>query len=521
MLLLLHRPHGGPVDFTAALIHNMQRPSQTPCYSPCRALSADPGWHTNKLTASRERCVLGGSGNGSGSGSISQTASVLVCCKSGRLDRQVAAARRGEQGRSLSTSGPNLGNCSLAMLLDPRERPLVALSAATAGTAALLWLTSWRRGSASAPAAAATGFDAYLRDASIGQRAAAAAPAFAATSFDAYLRQPATAPAEAAANAVAATSSSAADVPADAIPVTVLFGTEYGFSKEVAEKACERLRGAAPPSGSDGASYWPRLLDMADLAAGLPGMADGAHQALLLVCSTQGDGVPPTEAREFCDWLSSGAAPQLGGAVHYSVCALGDRQVGWLLVGVAAGGLGWGTGSQDLLRASRLVELPYHGWSNLCRRLSSPTGFRLDCQPPPQPPANRPATSCRHPSSSLPPRLCPAAAAPPARPRQVLPALLPLRALPGCAPRGAGRRPPGAPRGREPRGLEGHRRVAGGCAGGPGGAAAEDGGAAGGPGQGGGRGRRRRACQAVGRAPPPFLPGPKGVRGPPLQSISC
>lgn len=213
------------------------------------------------------------------------------------------------------------------MLPDPRERPLATLSAAAVGSAALLWLTSLRRGAASAPATTATGFDAYLRDASIGQPAAAAAPAFAATSFDAYLRQPAAAPTAAAAN-VGAAASSAVAAPADAIPITVLFGTEYGFSKEVAEKACERLRAAVPPASSGGASYWPRLFDMADLPGGLPGMAEGSHQALLVVCSTQGDGVPPTEAREFCDWLSSGAAPQLGGAVHYSVCALGDRRVG-------------------------------------------------------------------------------------------------------------------------------------------------------------------------------------------------
>ena len=38
----------------------------------------------------------------------------------------------------------------------------------------------------------------------------------------------------------------------------------------------------------------------------------------------QGDGVPPTEARDFCEWLFAGKA---GGLDHlsYSVCALGDR----------------------------------------------------------------------------------------------------------------------------------------------------------------------------------------------------
>jgi hypothetical protein len=34
--------------------------------------------------------------------------------------------------------------------------------------------------------------------------------------------------------------------------------------------------------------------------------------------------VPPSEAREFCDWLFAGGAGPLGG-LHYSVLALGDR----------------------------------------------------------------------------------------------------------------------------------------------------------------------------------------------------
>jgi sulfite reductase (NADPH) flavoprotein alpha-component len=38
----------------------------------------------------------------------------------------------------------------------------------------------------------------------------------------------------------------------------------------------------------------------------------------------QGDGVPPTEAREFCDWLFAGKAGPLG-HLAYSVLALGDR----------------------------------------------------------------------------------------------------------------------------------------------------------------------------------------------------
>ena len=38
----------------------------------------------------------------------------------------------------------------------------------------------------------------------------------------------------------------------------------------------------------------------------------------------QGDGVPPTEARDFCEWLFAGKAGSLS-HLSYSVCALGDR----------------------------------------------------------------------------------------------------------------------------------------------------------------------------------------------------
>jgi sulfite reductase (NADPH) flavoprotein alpha-component len=38
----------------------------------------------------------------------------------------------------------------------------------------------------------------------------------------------------------------------------------------------------------------------------------------------QGDGVPPTEAREFCEWLFAGKAGALS-ALRFAVCALGDK----------------------------------------------------------------------------------------------------------------------------------------------------------------------------------------------------
>lgn len=47
-------------------------------------------------------------------------------------------------------------------------------------------------------------------------------------------------------------------------------------------------------------------------------------RTLHAILQLQGDGVPPTEAREFCDWLSSSGAPRLSG-LPFSVCALGDK----------------------------------------------------------------------------------------------------------------------------------------------------------------------------------------------------
>lgn len=166
-------------------------------------------------------------------------------------------------------------------MLDLSERRgQVVLAATAAGAVGAVWLcrrytAAAASGGASAPAA--TSFDAYLKDRSVGAKPAQQQPKFAPTSFEAYLRQPAPA-AAAGATAAAPAAASGPAAPPTAKPVTVLFGTEYGFSKEVAEKACEEVKEAG---------YWPQLLDMAELPHGLPGLADGRHQALLLVCSTQ------------------------------------------------------------------------------------------------------------------------------------------------------------------------------------------------------------------------------------------
>lgn len=138
---------------------------------------------------------------------------------------------------------------------------------------------------------------------------------YAPTSFEAYLVAPDALDAPDPDPTAAEPEADLPIAPPGSKPVTVLYGTEFGFSREVAEKIVDRL--IADSAGT----YWPQLLNMASFPSGLP--LDQC-QALLVACSTQGDGVPPTEARDFCSWLLSAAAPQLAG-VHFSVCALGDR----------------------------------------------------------------------------------------------------------------------------------------------------------------------------------------------------
>ncbi|KAK9785250.1 hypothetical protein WJX73_004727 [Symbiochloris irregularis] len=100
------------------------------------------------------------------------------------------------------------------------------------------------------------------------------------------------------------------------VPVLVLYGTEFGFCKEIAEKLRDQLRAKEP--------CWPVMVDMADFEDG----------ALDLLQHQAGDGVPPSEARAFCDWLNSSNAPSLSddsstsertGPLNFSVLAAGDK----------------------------------------------------------------------------------------------------------------------------------------------------------------------------------------------------
>jgi sulfite reductase alpha subunit-like flavoprotein len=207
----------------------------------------------------------------------------------------------------------------------PQSDGSLAYIAASACGLSLAW---WLVRAFSRPAPSiGTGFDDFLKHRVDNPRLRGAEPAeekkklaCLTTSFEAYLKAdvgaaggPSSVSKTDGTAAAAAETSPPDTLSSNAIPVLVLFGTEYGFSREVAETACTALRGLG---------LWPLLSDMATFSSGLPSLA--AHQAILVACSTQGDGGPPAEARSFCGWLSGAGAPRLDG-VAFSVCAMGDR----------------------------------------------------------------------------------------------------------------------------------------------------------------------------------------------------
>lgn len=101
--------------------------------------------------------------------------------------------------------------------------------------------------------------------------------------------------------------------------VLILYGTEYGFSEEVARKLFDKM--AASPSLQD-LSVQPRIVNSRDYMK----VDLSREHVVLCVFSTTGDGVAPTDSRPFFDSLSSPETLLLSvfPRLHYSVLALGD-----------------------------------------------------------------------------------------------------------------------------------------------------------------------------------------------------
>lgn len=97
---------------------------------------------------------------------------------------------------------------------------------------------------------------------------------------------------------------------APARTLTILYGSETGNGKDVATRLAEKARAVGfAPTLTDMADYKPRRLK--------------EEQDLLIVVSTHGEGMPPTSAAGFFEFVESRKAPKLEG-LRYAVLALGD-----------------------------------------------------------------------------------------------------------------------------------------------------------------------------------------------------
>lgn len=152
-----------------------------------------------------------------------------ACMLGGKEEQEDNGSKTAPDRAAVPLSLPNV------MLLDRHQALLCAALCAPAAWCLLAWAT--RR-----PRRRDTGFEAFLKaggDAGA-QRSAA--------DFGSFLRKAAPAPKAADAQAEPAAGEEAGPRPGDAA-VAVLYGTEYGASKEIAEGLCQRLRAA-------GAYWW-------------------------------------------------------------------------------------------------------------------------------------------------------------------------------------------------------------------------------------------------------------------------
>ncbi|MCP3097498.1 assimilatory sulfite reductase (NADPH) flavoprotein subunit [Myxococcus sp. K15C18031901] len=97
---------------------------------------------------------------------------------------------------------------------------------------------------------------------------------------------------------------------ATASPLTIVYGTQTGNSRLLAERLKRQVESTGLPVRLIRASEYP----VKDLAK---------EQLLVLVISTQGDGDPPDDARGFCEHLLGKRAPRLE-RLRYAVLGLGD-----------------------------------------------------------------------------------------------------------------------------------------------------------------------------------------------------
>ena len=93
--------------------------------------------------------------------------------------------------------------------------------------------------------------------------------------------------------------------------MSILYGSQTGNSKKAAHQVAELARQQG---------YAVAINDLNEY----PAKNLKEERLILLIVSTQGEGVPPTAAEEFHRWLHSARAPKLTG-LRFAVCALGDK----------------------------------------------------------------------------------------------------------------------------------------------------------------------------------------------------
>lgn len=97
--------------------------------------------------------------------------------------------------------------------------------------------------------------------------------------------------------------------------ILVAYGTEYGFSEQLAKKLIDAIVVAGKERGI---AYQPRLLNLRDHES----VQWAQEQCVIFVCSTTGDGVPPAETKGFMDVVLGGT--QAWSHLSFAVLALGD-----------------------------------------------------------------------------------------------------------------------------------------------------------------------------------------------------
>ncbi|NVJ13682.1 assimilatory sulfite reductase (NADPH) flavoprotein subunit [Myxococcus sp. AM010] len=101
-----------------------------------------------------------------------------------------------------------------------------------------------------------------------------------------------------------------APVAAPAAPFTIIYGTQTGNSRLLAERLKHQVESAGLAARLFRASDYP----VRELAK---------EKLLCVVISTQGDGDPPDDARGFCEFILGKRAPRVEG-LRYAVLGLGD-----------------------------------------------------------------------------------------------------------------------------------------------------------------------------------------------------